>query len=86
MREFIKNWNYVKHASLVTGLYAFIFTVGNLIIGTNKTLKKTEGKKLSKRIGKLSKKEKLFNIGVASCYVLDMTLAFGIIKIVQRKS
>ena len=85
MKELFMNWNYGKHACAVTGLYLLISIVGNLILGTPKSLKKTQGKSLEKRIKKLSKKEKIFNIGVAGCYVFDMTATYGIVKLLQNK-
>lgn len=85
MKECLKNWNYGKHACAVTSLYLTISIIGNLLMGTPKKFLKMEGKSLSKRVNKLTKKEKIFNLGVTGCFIFDMTATYGILKLIQRK-
>jgi hypothetical protein len=84
MKELFKNWNYAKHACTVTTIYVTASIVGNLLMGTPKKMKNVECESVSKCVKQLSKKEKIFNIAVAGCYVVDMTAGYGFVKLLQR--
>lgn len=85
MKEFIKNWNYAKHACTITTIYLTASIVGNLILGTPKKIKDVRCGSVTKCAKNLSKKEKIFNVAVAGCYLFDMTASYGIIKLIQKK-
>ena len=40
---------------------------------------------MTSQVKQLSKKEKIFNVAVAGCYIFDMTATYGVIKLLQRK-
>lgn len=85
MKDLILSWNYKKHASLVTSFYVLLLLIGNLTIGTFKKLKKTKGKPLSKKIKKLSSREKQFNLVLLGCYAIDMTITYQLIKLLKNR-
>lgn len=79
MKELLRDWDYKKHACAVTGLYLLISLIGNLALGTGRSLEKTKGKPLAKRVRKLPRREKIFNGAVLGCYLFDMTATYRIL-------
>lgn len=85
MKELLRDWDYKKHACAVTGLYLLISLIGNLVLGTCRSLGKTKGKPLAKRVHKLHRREKIFNGAVLGCYLFDMTATYQILRWVRGK-
>ena len=85
MKELLRNWNYAKHACVVTTVYLMASIVGNLLLGTPKKMKNAERGSVYKCVKQLSRKQKIFNAAVTGCYLFDMTASYGIIKLLQKK-
>lgn len=85
MKELLRDWDYKKHACAVTGLYILISLIGNLVLGTCRSLEKTKGKPLAKRVHKLSRREKIFNGALLGCYLFDMTATYQLLRWVRGK-
>lgn len=79
MNRFLRNWTYPKHAAAVSGIYLGIGVIGNALLGkpTPQDEKTCCPVTTCRRMTKV---QRVFNIIIAFCYVVDMSAAYLGIK------
>ncbi len=79
MSHFIENWTYPKHAATFTGLYVGLAVAGNALLG--KKIPEDEKSLCPSDVcNHMTKKQKVFNVILGGCYVIDMSVTYIVIN------
>lgn len=84
MKNFLKNWNYPKHAIAVTGIYIGVALIGNAVLG-KKVAKDEKSLKPTVICKQMTKKQWIFSGLLASLYSFDMSGSYLILKKIKKQ-
>lgn len=79
--KFVRNWNYPKHATAVTGIYLGIGLIGNAFLAK----KPAEDERSRCPCKNMTTGQKVFNGVLAGLYAFEMSGTYMIIKAIGKK-